>query len=286
MTIRVFITYISPNGSTGKVAAVLADQLTRGGATVCLADLADAAQSRALIQDMTTKEKPVLFIGSPVYRDVAVPPVMAFIKALPPQGDNAWAVPFVTYGRACSGIALWQMATTLQQSGFQLAGAAKVVAVHSMMWQADTPEGSGHPDADDLFQVKSLANSLLSQFAAGTPAPLPLKALDYQPQERAVEFKAKLEKPWMVVPKTVDDNACTECGVCADQCPAAAITLTPLPEFGAACFDCFNCIRLCPEKAISPPVPMATVEANIRERVKNINEQPLTRIFSSFKLDR
>ena len=211
MTTNVFIAYISPNGSTEKVAETFADQLTRNGATVCRADLADAAQSSALTDELKAAKKPVLFLGSPVYRDMAVPPVMAFIRALPPS-DHAWAVPFATYGRACSGVALWQMAAALQEKGFQVAGAAKVLAVHAMMWQSDLPEGGGHPDADDLLQVRALADSLLSQFAAGTPAPLPLKALDYHPQERAVEFKAKIEKPWMVMPKTVDADTCTACG--------------------------------------------------------------------------
>lgn len=282
MTVNYYIGYISPNGSTGKVAEALADQLSKGSASVTLADLSDAGAGRSLIKKMKVNENACLLIGSPVYRDMAVPPVMAFIDELP-QSDNAWAVLFVTYGKACSGVALWQMAMALQDKGFQIAGAAKIVAVHSMMWQSDNPEGKGHPDADDLQQVRHLADKLLSQFSAGIPTPLALEALDYQPEELARELKANIGQPWMIIPKTVDDSACTECGICADCCPAAAIILNPMPEFGDTCFDCFNCIRLCPEDAITPAVPMAKIEAKIRERVKNINEQPLTQIFSGGK---
>lgn len=278
MPIHFHIACISPNGSTARVAAELAQQLSRAGATVRLADLADGAAARHLLHQLESAEPACLLIGSPVYRDVAVPPVMAFIDALPPA-RRAWAVPFVTYGGACSGVALWQMATALQRKGFLTVGAAKVVAVHSTMWQADEPAGKGHPDEDDLRQVRRLADALWSNLAAGTPRPLPLEALDYQPAERAREYKAKIGQPWAIVPKTVDVGACTACGTCADVCPVAAITLNPLPEFGGACFDCFACMRICPEKAIAGPVPMARMEAMIRERVRQINEQPLTRVF-------
>ncbi len=280
MTITFTIAFISPSGSTDKVAEALADQLRQNGAPVILAELADAGKRRALLDTMNPDHPSCLLIGSPVYRDMAVPPVMTFIEKLP-HADNAWAVPFVTYGRACSGVALWQMAMALQAKGFQLAGAAKVAAVHAMMWQSDSPEGEGHPNTDDLQQVRDLADYLLSQFSAALPAPLPLEALDYQPAALASEFKAKIAQPWMIIPKTVDDNRCTECGVCAEVCLVAAITLNPKPEFGGACFDCFNCIRLCPEDAIAPAVPLAKIEAMIRARVKDINEQPLTRIFTA-----
>ncbi len=227
---------------------------------------------------MKGDDKACLMMGSPVYRDMAVPPVMAFIDALPRIG-NGWGVPFVTYGRACSGVALWQMAMALQDKGFGIAGAAKVVAVHSLMWPSDHPAGEGHPDADDLQQVRELADGLLLQFSAGEPAALTLESLDYQPAGLASEFKARLDQPWMIVPKTVDEGACTECGVCADVCPVAAVSLDPLPQFGDGCFDCFNCIRLCPEEAIAPAKPIAEIGAGVRQRVEKINEQPLTQVF-------
>ena len=83
----------------------------------------------------------------------------------------------------------------------------------------------------------------------------------------------------MIIPKTVDEESCTQCSVCAEECPVAAISLDPYPVFNEACFDCFNCIRLCPEAAIEPGVPLAKIEEMIRDRVTTINEQPLTEIY-------
>ena len=52
--------------------------------------------------------------------------------------DGALAVPFVTWGQACSGIALWQMAAALKNKGFKIAGAAKVLAEYSILFPNST----------------------------------------------------------------------------------------------------------------------------------------------------
>jgi len=276
--INYYLVYISPNGSTGQVAAELASQLEKGGARVEQFDLAGPADYKPLIARLADDPAACLLVGSPVYRDLAVPPVMRFIEALPATASG-WAVPFVTWGLACSGVALWQMGGALEAKGYRLAGAARVGAVHAMMWTDDTPVGKGHPDEAARQQIRGLADRLLADRRDGTLAALPLEALDYQTAERAEEFKAKLEKPWMVIPKTIDEDACTQCAVCADECPVGAISLDPYPVYGEACFDCFNCIRLCPEEAITPAAPLAKIGENIRGRVAAINEQPLTEVY-------
>jgi len=272
--INYYLVHMSPNGSTEKVADALAEQLTKGSATVERLDLAGAADYDEFIDKINNDPQACLLIGSPVYRDMAIPPVMKFIEALGTI-ESGWAVPFVTWGMACSGVALWQMGSALENKGFRLAGAARVGALHSMTWPADEPVGQGRPDDTDMRLVRDLGRRLL----AGNFKALSLTALDYQPAERAAEIKAKLEQAWMVIPKEVNADACTECGVCEEVCPVETIHLEPLPVIGDACFDCFNCIRLCPENAIVPGFPLAKIEAMIRERVTTINEQPPTEIY-------
>lgn len=219
-----------------------------------------------------------LFIGSPVYRDVAVPPIAGFIDKLP-QMDEPMAVPFVTWGQACSGVALWQMGSELNQKGFRIVGAAKVLAVHSMMWQTSVPAGQGHPNKSDLQEIVNLIDTLLRRFESADIKHLSPSTLDYQSPVRAGQMKNKINAPWVNVPKNVDTVSCTQCGICEDVCPAAAVDLNPYPRFNQNCFDCFNCIRLCPEDAIEPATSMVDIEEYIRERVRTINEQPHTRIF-------
>lgn len=50
----------------------------------------------------------------------------------------------------------------------------------------------------------------------------------------------------------VDENQCTACRQCVDQCPVSALTMAGgIPEVEAEdCIICFCCQELCPEKAI------------------------------------
>lgn len=268
-----FIVYISPNNATRTVALELQNRLSQDGRHVAMLDLAEPGAKGAFLEKLQASPEACLLIGSPVYRDMAVPPVMAFIDELPKK-DKLWTVPFVTWGMACSGVALWQMANALIAKGCDLVGAAKVAAVHSMMLQTHAPAGAGHPDEEDKQIIRDLADSLLEKLTPLDPA-----VLNYQPHHLAEEFKAKLEKPWLIIPKTILEDACTQCGVCEEECPVAAVTLDPFPQFGNTCFDCFNCVRLCPEDAIQSSVPIKMIAEMILERVNNIAERPLTQIF-------
>ena len=278
MKTRFVVVYCSPAGSTKHVAQVIAQGLIECGPDVHTVDLGNG-HDRARVRDLITAGGPdiCLFVGSPVYRDQAVDPVMEFIEGLP-ELDGGFAVPFVTWGGVSSGIALWQMARSLTDKGLVLAGAAKVLGVHSVLWRSEEPLGKGHPDAEDDVALGNLVHEVLNRVGSGY-AGLPLSALDYQPERRALELKEGLTGTRAVVPKTVNETECTQCGACVEACPTEAITLAPWPEFGSSCFDCFNCIRLCPEDAIKPKMTLSQLEELIRKRAETLNERPYTRIF-------
>jgi uncharacterized protein (DUF362 family) len=53
------------------------------------------------------------------------------------------------------------------------------------------------------------------------------------------------------MPIECDPNECTSCGICAEVCPADAITMAGIPEFqDSICIQCFCCIELCPNGAL------------------------------------
>jgi ferredoxin/flavodoxin len=279
MESRFFIVFCSPAGSTRHVAEVIERELTTLGAETHKLDLGrEHDWSRALDLIRVAGQKLCLFVGSPVYRDQAVTPVAQFLEALP-NLDGGFAAPFVTWGGASSGIALWQMGRSLTQKGLILAGAAKVLGVHSLLWSSESPLGQGHPDGDDDMAVRRLVHEVFSRVEDGKNDGLPLTALDYQPAERAIELKENLTGPRPVTPRSVNEAKCNQCQTCINECPADAITLDPYPQFGTDCFDCFNCIRLCPEHAIEPKITLAQLEERIRNRAETMREHPYTQIF-------
>jgi ferredoxin/flavodoxin len=276
---KIVITYCSPAGSTRHVAEIIHNCFNQRNVEAVLLDLAkNLNRPEALDVIKTADQKVCLFIGSPVYRDVAIPPVMNFIEALPQLEEN-YAVPFVTWGQACSGVALWQMSAALIKKGFRIAGAAKVVALHSMMWKADDPAGGGHPDDTDRREIEALVDKLHSRFDSNDVPVLSLDDLDYQPPERAAKMKNKINAPWYIIPKNIGSESCTQCGICEEECPVDAVSLNPYPEFDQNCIDCFNCIRLCPENAIASSISMDDIADIIRKRIRTINERPLTQVF-------
>lgn len=279
MISKLFICYASPSGSTRHAARMIKDALSDAAREIFVLDIGSSHNRIAFLKALQAAEKTdCLFVGSPVYRDVAVPPVMELVAALP-RVENVPTAPFVTWGGVTSGIALWQMGRALQKKGFVLAGASAVVAEHSMMWRSQKPMGAGRPDAEDDRKVKAWARAIAERIGKGGLAPLPLKSLDYQPRLLAEEMRQKIGQPWQNIPKTVDAEKCTQCGICVEECPVAAVTLDPTPVFDGACFDCFNCVRLCPEEAIDSPATAAAIEQHIAQLKEKYDETPETKVF-------
>ncbi len=274
-----FIVYISPAGTTEAVAQTIATRLKAFGESCTVWNLGTKTSRPASIHSLLAgNSETLLFVGSPVYSSHTVPTIISFIDQLP-MVKNSWAVPFVTWGGATSGVALHEMGKSLLGRGFALAGAAKVMAVHSLMWQLNDPVGSGRPNDDDLKLVELLVSKVITNVNAGSAPHLPIDRLNYQPAKHVPEMlqlsvaKAKTILP----PREVDPERCTFCGYCRDNCPASAIEFNPLPVFLQNCFICFNCVRLCPENAIS--VDMEPVYERILSRVTYYAESPATEVF-------
>jgi ferredoxin len=219
-----------------------------------------------------------IWIGTPVYAGHAVPSVTSFLSRLP-QGNGSYVVPFVTWGAVTSGVALHEMGTMLSAKGYMLLGAAKIGAVHSMLLQCKNPLGVGHPDARDDMMVKNLVEAVSSKIHSGSPQPLSLQQLNYQPgevQEWLQKANIGAAKKMLPPLKLIEDK-CTRCGICEKECPADAIRLDPYPRFGDACFMCYNCYRACEEQAIA--CDLSPVEKVLKEKSAQNQELPLTQIF-------
>ena len=278
---KVFIAYFSPSGSTRHAAEVIEKQFMALDAEVFSFDLAECNNDAAItisLQMKTSEGKNCLFIGSPVYVSHAVPIVMEFIGGLKETID-AFAVPFVTWGGACSGISLYEMGKELINKKFTLLGAAKILAVHSLMWQLEDPLGKGHPDRDDDQMVEKLVKYIHQKLNDDNPKKITLFDLAYQSRENHAEMeKISLQAAKAHMPeRTINTRLCNQCQICSDVCPADAVTFGPYPEFGDACVFCFNCMKKCPEKAIN--ADLSEIWRRIKDRAAFFSEKPYSQIF-------
>ncbi|MBU2497598.1 MAG: EFR1 family ferrodoxin [Proteobacteria bacterium] len=276
---KALIVFFSPSGSTQHVADMIEKKIRSLEISVTTIDLGREEDIPFLLpQLLDAKDNICLFIASPVYASHPAPPVMEFISVLP-KAEKGFSVPFVTWGGVTSGIALYRMGKALQEKGYALLGAAKVLARHSIMWACEAPLGENHPDADDDRMIEDLVERVNLKLKSGYETGLPLSVLAYQKEEVHAEMASR---PFESLrqnfpPRQVDESRCNQCGVRRDQCPVQAISFDPYPVFGSSCVQCLNCVRLCPEKAVTTDLE-PRIE-RIRARAKRFEERPLTGIF-------
>jgi ferredoxin/flavodoxin len=276
---KAVIVYSSPACTTRHVAEIIMSALGDLECDTMMVDLGKPEDCKSLesVQNSFAAGD-CLWIGSPVYAYHALPGVMDFISGLP-LDKRAFAVPFVTWGAVSSGLALSEMASQLNDKGYSVAGAAKIAAVHSMMWQIENPLGKDRPDSMDDVLIRDLVKKVYAKITIDEFVPYPIEDLNYQPgpAQKAMQ-EMSLEKARSMFPKIeADKDLCSQCGECEKVCPVQAISCSPYPQIGDKCIFCFNCVRLCAENAFK--IDLSPFGDRLRSMAAENNEQPLSKIF-------
>lgn len=222
--------YFSPTGSTRSVTTAVAEGLAALSGK-------KRAESDWTLPNGRGKEcfcsaEDVLVFGFPVYAG-RVPEVLeAPLAGLHGQGTPA--VLLAVYGNRHYDDALVEGWDLLHRNGFVVVAAAAFVARHSLTAKV----GSGRPDAADMAATKDFARQAASRIAATPLRPVAVKGQRPYKERPAAQ---------PVAPETA--ASCTDCLVCARNCPMGVISTDDPRLVREGCIHCCACVQSCPEQA-------------------------------------
>ena len=220
----------SPTGGTAAVAEFLSAHL---GEHVRGIDLTDAHVdfSRECVA-----EDEVAVIAAPSYGGRI--PRLAAQRLAQMRAERARAVVVSVYGNRDYEDSLVELQDIAERCGFHVVAGVAAVAEHSIVHRYAT----GRPDAEDRVRLSQIgleiAKRLRENATSGSPV-LP----GNRPYKK--EFSMSLAP--------VANSACTGCGICAEQCPAQAIShADPRVVDKSQCISCMRCVSICPHAARHP----------------------------------
>ena len=165
------------------------------------------------------------------------------------RGNSTPAVVCVTYGNRAYEDALLELADLVEKKGFIVIAGCAIVTEHNIMHVF----GKGRPEKQDKAQIVQFAAETALKIRngnAGLLRPLPGN---------------RPYKEWggSSLPIEVDEKMCTDCGVCAKECPVGAILTPGWKTDENVCINCMRCVKNCPAECRHVP----------KERLRAMTEQ-------------
>lgn len=223
MTIQQII--FSPTGGTEKVAAILAKALGETHHTIDLCASEFNGDNAAISAD------DLCIIAVPSYGGLV--PATAVSRIASMKGHGAKAVLVAVYGNREFEDTLIQLKTVAESAGFIPIAAVAAIAEHSILRKF----AANRPDSADEAELIDFAKQISAKIDA------PVSPLTVPGNIPFKESKGSSMKP------AANEN-CTQCGLCAQQCPVRAISADRPEQTNAAmCISCMRCIHVCPANA-------------------------------------
>lgn len=223
---KIYEIYFSPTGGTKKAADLLARGLQGEVVPVDLTDY------RAQFQDVTLDKEDIAIVAVPSYGGRV--PAIAIERLSMLKGNDIPTVLLCVYGNRAYEDTLLELEDSAEQAGFQVVAAVAAIAEHSIARQFAT----GRPDEQDERKLYDLAEQIREKLAAGNTS------TPETPGNRSYKKAGKIG----MVPKPT--KSCTDCGVCAKECPVQAIDQEdPKKVKESICISCMRCISVCPHSA-------------------------------------
>lgn len=216
--------YFSPTGGTKKVADILAENLNGDFTEV------DLCQD---INPMTLTTDDICLISVPSFGGRV--PAVNVERLRKITGNGTRAILNCVYGNRHWDDTLTELQDVLEGQGFICVAAIASVAEHSIFRQFAT----GRPDENDTKQLIAFAKEIQQKLDDGSgDSPELAGSHGTYKEYNGAPYK----------PEANED--CTLCGLCAKECPVAAINQeNPKVTDKEACISCMRCISLCPVHA-------------------------------------
>lgn len=229
----------SPTGGTQRVAETITGVW---GPEVDTVDLTNAAVPSAVFQ----KEDLVL-IAVPSYGGRV--PALAVQRLERMQGNGANCVIVCVYGNRAYEDTLAELQDCAEHCGFQVLAVIAAIAEHSILHQY----AAGRPDEKDMKELRCFSQKIMEKYRQGGGT----ISMD-------IPGNRPYKKPGGsgLVPKA--DSNCVNCGLCAEQCPAQAISREAIRKADSGkCISCMRCVVRCPHNArkVNPTMTAAAALA-------------------------
>lgn len=237
----------SPTGGTQKVTDIVAAAL---GGEVSEIDLTDWKQdfSSAVLEEGDLALLAVPSFGGRV-------PALAAERFKKINGNGVRCILICVYGNRAYEDTLVELKDLAAERGFRVIAAISAVAEHSIMHQY----AAGRPDREDETELREFAKQILQK-------------LDDDGAAQGEDIHLPGNRPYKkaggggMVPKA--GKACTICGLCAEKCPAQAISYEdPKVTDPSKCISCMRCVSVCPQSARALNKAMVSAAALAMKKV-------------------
>lgn len=218
----------SPTGGTQKATDMITDQWEK---TVRRIDLSDA---RVDFSEIHLEQDDIAVIAVPSFGGRV--PVLAAQRLNSIHGSQARCILVCVYGNRAYEDTLAELNDIAVQCGFRVTAAVAAVAEHSIAHQY----AAGRPDAQDEITLHTFADKIMAKLNDSSETVAAPEIPGNRPYKKAGSGG--------LVPKANSD--CTLCGLCAENCPAQAISKeNPRETDSSKCISCMRCVVQCPQSA-------------------------------------
>ncbi len=284
--LKSMIVYSSQTGNTKKIAQAIHAGMSQ------LVEQCDIVPLKEInTRDLTGCD--LIGLGSPVMHGAEPPYMRAFIEGIISL-ERKHSFVFCTHG-ALSGDYISRVVSALRSKGSTVIGWNDWYGNVSLPYMPKPYFTDGHPDDIDLKEAEDFGQEIAERSRRISRGEIrlvptlpegidydrlygrfPRKWPQYLEKSRTFEFKINTEK-------------CTQCGLCADNCPRQSIdfSISP-PTLGTNCERsfyerCWLCEQICPEGAIE--VDWEPVHKALRRYFQPLGRKHLSRqIFRASEL--